>query len=155
MICNASPLIFLAKINQLYLLKKLFSRIYIPNSVKEEILIEEKPGFTVIDKAIKEGWIKVKDMKKSMNLGLGQGEQDAISLALELKESLIIDDAVGIKVARSLNIETFRTTTLILMAVKKKIFTKKQAVELINKLLNAGYYIAPKYYANLITKLSS
>lgn len=154
MICNASPLIFLAKINQLYLLKKLFSRIYIPNSVKEEILIEEKPGFTVIDKAIKEGWIKIKDLKKSMNLGLGEGEQDAISLALELKESLIIDDAVGIKVARSLNIETFRTTTLILMAVKKKIFTKKQAVELINKLLNAGYYIAPKYYANLITQLS-
>ncbi len=156
MISNASPIIFLAKTNQLSLLKQLFNKIYIPASVKEEILTEEKAGFMVINSAIKEDWIKVIESKKGIELGfaLGKGEQDAINLAMERKEPLIIDDAVGVKIAKSFNIDIYRTTTLILMAVKKKILTKKEAINLINKLLDVGYYIAPKHYAALIEKLN-
>src|SRR3989344_7561623 len=104
MICNASPLIFLAKINQLFLLKKLFGRIYIPLSVKEEILIKDKPGFIAIERAIEECWIEIKGQKNKIELGLGKGEQDAINMAIEMKKQLIIDDAMGIKVARSFNV---------------------------------------------------
>ncbi len=40
------------------------------------------------------------------------------------------------------------------MALKKKLLNKKEAVDLINKLIDAGYYISPQYYSILITKLT-
>ena len=155
MICNATPLICLAKINQLELLKKLFGYIIIPQSVKEEVLIEDKPGYFIINDAIKKSWIKVDEPKEEINLGLGKGETSAINLAKERKDKLIIDDAAAIKSAKIFNIHIIRSTTVIFMAVEKKIINKKQAISLINKLLEIGYYISPRYYSAILTRLSS
>ena len=153
MICNSSPLIFLSKINQISLIKKLFGHIIIPEAVKEEILIEEKEGYDLIKIAINEELIKINNPSKNTDFKIGKGENAAINLAIEKKDSLIIDDAVAIKIANSFNVKTLRTTTLIFWAVEKKILTRKQAVNVLNKLLDFGYYIAPKYYAALLTKL--
>jgi len=154
MICNSSPLICLAKINQLHLLKELLKKIIIPEVVKEEVLIEDKPGFEIISRAIDEKWIETKNPQKQLDLKIGKGENAAINLAIEINQPIIIDDALGAKIARSLNVEVLRTTSVILLATKKKIITKKQAVDLLNKLFDIGYYLAPRYYAALLTKLS-
>ena len=154
MISNSSPLIFLSKINSLKLLKDLYNYITIPEAVKSEVLIKEKEGYSIIDKAIEDKWIMIENPKKILNLDLGKGENSAITLARENKDSLIIDDAVGIKVANSLNIGTIRTTTVIILAVKRKLLTKKQAISLINKLIENGYYISPRYYSLILTKLT-
>lgn len=79
MISNASPLIFLSKINQLLLLKKLFQIIIISKEIKDEILIENKPRTIDIANAIKEGWIKVIKVKE--NPLVKGGERSVISLA--------------------------------------------------------------------------
>ena len=155
MICNATPLISLAKISQLVLLKKIFSYVTIPQSVKDEILIENKPGYFIISEAIKEGWIRIDNPKKEINLGLGKGENSAINLAKEKNDKLIIDDAFAIKAAKAFDIEVVRTTTIIFMAVEKNIITTKQAISIINSLIDVGYYIAPKYYSAMLTKLCS
>ena len=155
MISNATPLICLSKINQLEILKKLFTFITVPESVKNEILVEDKPGYFIISKALEEGWIKVINPKEDVNLGLGKGENSAINLARERKDKLIIDDAFAIKVAQAFNIEIIRTTTIIFMAIKKNIITKKQAISFINKLVDIGYYISPNYYSVLLSELSS
>ena len=155
MISNATPLICLSKINQLEILKRLFTFIIVPESVKNEILVEDKPGYFIISKALEEGWIKVINPKEDVNLGLGKGENSAINLARERKDKLIIDDAFAIKVAQAFNIEIIRTTTIIFMAVKKNIITKKQAISFINKLVDIGYYISPNYYSVLLSELSS
>ncbi len=154
MICNASPLIFLARINQLTLLRKVVGVVVIPKSVMGEVLVENKEGYTMIKEALDVGWIKVINPKKEINLGIGKGENAAISLARERKKPIIIDDAVAVKIAKSFNLEVIRTTTIILMAIKKKIITKKQANSLIDKLIDFGYYISPKYYAELLKKLN-
>ncbi|MEK6826736.1 MAG: hypothetical protein AABX90_03840 [Nanoarchaeota archaeon] len=155
MISNATPIICLSKINQLEILKKLFTFITVPESVKNEILVEDKPGYFIISKALAEGWIKVINPKEDVNLGLGKGENSAINLARERKDKLIIDDAFAIKVAQAFNIEIIRTTTIIFMAIKKNIITKKQAISFINKLVDIGYYISPNYYSVLLSELSS
>jgi predicted nucleic acid-binding protein len=155
MISNSSPLIFLAKIDQLSLLKRLFGIVSVPSVVKEEVLNEEKPGFVAVNDAIEKGWIKVVNPNKIINVKLGKGESAAISLAKELNDDLIIDDALGVRVARSLGIEAIRTTSVILTAVKKKIIGKKDAIKLINRLLEEGYYIAPRFYAILLERLNS
>ena len=56
-------------------------------------------------------------------------------------------------VAQSLGIETLRTTSVIISAIKKKIITKKEALDIINKIIEKGYYISVKYYKELIDKL--
>ena len=80
MISNSSPLIFLSKIGELDILRKLFVKIKIPSSVKEEVLIEDKIGGEFIKEAIEEGWIKIEDPKKTLELSLGKGENSVISL---------------------------------------------------------------------------
>src|SRR3989344_2607135 len=142
MISNTSPLIFFSKINKLNILKELFTTITIPNAVKEEILAKDKPGTLAIEKAIEEKWIKIVNPESPLEVSLGKGEKFAISLALEKKDSLIIDDLGAIKLARSLHIETLRTTSIILIAVKRKIIKKEEAISLINKIISEGYYIS-------------
>jgi predicted nucleic acid-binding protein len=50
-ISNASPLIQLAKINQLPLLQRLHSQILIPNAVHREVVVagEARPGAAAVD----------------------------------------------------------------------------------------------------------
>lgn len=155
MICNSTPLILLAKINKLEFLKKLFSTITIPEDVKQEVLIETKPGFTILNNAIKEGWIKLDNPKENQDLQLGKGENAAINLAREKRDSLIIDDALAIKVAQEFDIETLRTTTIIFKAINKRVINKEQGVELLNKLIENGYYISNEHYAKILTRLKS
>lgn len=153
MISNSSPLIFLAKINSLNLIKNLFNFIEIPEEVKKEILIKEKEGFISLEQAIKENWIKTVQLNKNIDYSLGKGENAAINLAKEKNKSLMIDDSKAIKIAESLGIKTLRTTSLIFLALKKKLINKGEAIKLINKLIESGYYISPSIYTKIIERL--
>jgi len=153
LISDATALICLSKINKLDLLKKLYSIITTPPAVKEEVLVEGKDGYLSIYRAIKSGWIKVVSPKKKTKLGLGAGENQAINLAIERKESIILDDAFAVKAARAFNLQVIRTTTVIFTALKKNIITKSEALEILNQLIEIGYYISTKEYAALMFKL--
>jgi hypothetical protein len=155
MISNSTPLICLAKLNQLELLKDLFGKIIIPEVIKEEVVIAGKPGYAVINDAIKEGWIKIEAPKQNTDLGLGKGENAAINLAKEKKDKILIDDAFAIKAVKSLNIQYLRTTSVILLSLKKKVFNKKQAKDNIQKLVEQGYYISPKIFSELLRVIDS
>ena len=153
MISNATALICLGKINKLDLLKKVYSVGLIPSAVKSEALLEGKEGYLSIDEAINSGWIKIVDPKKNLNLGLGTGENQAISLAKEKRDSIILDDALAIKAAKAFDIQILRTTTVIFKALQKKVITKAHALNILNKLIESGYYISTKDYAILLAKL--
>ena len=153
MISNATSLICLSKINKIDLLRKIYSFVLIPSAVKNEVLIEGKGGFSIINNAIESGWIKIADPKKNHNLGLGAGENQAINLAKERKDSIILDDAFAIKAAKAFNIPIVRTTTVVFTALQKRIITKAQALGILNHLIEYGYYISTKDYAVLISKL--
>lgn len=153
MISNATPLILLSRINQLELLKKTFSRIFIPPAVKEEVLVEGKPGTKRIQEALKDGWLIVQKPKQAGIIGLGKGEEEAIALAKEKKGRLLIDDRGGIKAAQFYGVETIRSTTVFFIAAKKKIIKPEQITVLLNELIQEGYYIKPEEYAFLISQL--
>ena len=62
-ISNSTPLIYLAKINKLDLLKSLFNEVFIPQEAKNEVvdkgkLLGKKDAY-LVEKAISEGWLKV------------------------------------------------------------------------------------------------
>jgi len=155
MISNATPLICLAKIGQLDLLKKLFALVTVPLAVKEEVLLQGKPEFIVLAEFFKNDWITIASPLKDVDLSLGKGETAAILLARERKDVLLIDDAYAIKTAHAFSLEIHRTTTIMFLAVQKKIITKNEAIYFIDKIIENGYYIAPQYYAMILKKLST
>lgn len=154
MISNSTPLICLAKIGQLRLLKTLFGGVTVTDAVKGEVLVEGKPGYSLVADAFSEGWIRVSNPKQLVELGLGKGENSALSLAKENNDTLLIDDAAAITAARALGVDFLRTTTVIFTAVKKKMINKKQAAVLIRQLVKAGYYISPRFLAEILAKLT-
>ena len=160
-ISDSSPLIHLAKIGWLTLLNKLFKRVIIPKSVFEEVVIkgEEKGYFDakIIRKATEE-WIEIRGLNKEeleelhallkiSPMGLAEGE--AITLAKSMKLPLLIDDTTGQEIAKSLNIETYWTTSVILRAYYEQLITKQDAKKIIEDLINSGLRVK----ADVIVKL--
>ena len=61
-VSNSSPLIWLAKIGKLTLLKILFGEVSIPRKVHIEITLEKQSADSIlIGEAVKESWIKVSE----------------------------------------------------------------------------------------------
>ena len=56
--------------------------------------------------------------------------------------------------ARSLGIPILRTTSVFFLALKKNLINKEQTIKLLNKLIEEGYYIAPKHYTRLLDRLN-
>ncbi len=154
MISNATPLICLSRINRLLLLKETFGVITIPLAVKQEVLIEGKPGVSLILDALQQDWIKVVGHTALFKLNLGKGETAAIALAKEQGDTVVLDDAQAIAAAKVYGVPVIRTTTILMMALSKKVITRPEAITILNELVNTGYYIGPREYARLFAALS-
>ena len=93
-VSNSSPLIALAKIGKLYILKELFGEIIIPKAVWDEVVVKGKgkPGAEEVEKA---EWIKVREVRDKLSVEVLKGEieigeAEAIILAKELNADLLI-----------------------------------------------------------------
>lgn len=162
-ISNASTLIYLAKVNRLHLLKDLFKKVIIPMEVYEEVVIRGiKDGFSdarIVENAVKDGWIEVvkspKDIRSEMKFKeLDYGEIAVLKLAEAYPNSLILmDDASARKIAENLGYNVKGTLYVILLAVRRKIISKKIAREIINRLVSSGFRMSIELYIKVIEGL--
>jgi len=71
-VSDASPLIILAKVRKLSLLRALFEKVVIEEEVKREAIDRGKeegaPDALIIENAIKEGWIVGREVARTMGL---------------------------------------------------------------------------------------
>lgn len=156
-VVNSSPLIKLAAIDSLDLLKSLFEVIHIPKAVHREVVVfgKGRPGAKAVAGAF---WIKrhtVKDQRAVLDLmavaRLDQGESEAIILAAELKaDILIIDDARAREYARTLQLRIVGTAGLLLSAKALKIIPSVQ--QPLDALVSAGLYLDPRTYRAILKK---
>ena len=168
-ISDTSPIIFFAKIEKLTLLKELYSKIFIPYAVWEELIYPlSKPDEEVpLDikyeiKAKEEGWLIVRDPESkqyheiALNLTkeLGRGEAYAIALSLELKaDVLLINDKIARTIAESKGIKTKWSTEILLEAFEKGILKSYQEFnELIDKMIDIGLWMEKTQYNELLEK---
>ena len=85
-VSNTSPILNLALIDELQLLRQQFGEVVIPEGVLEELRVDDDlPGTHAICKAIEEEWIQVcelnqKPLAKSLQRELDTGEAEAIAL---------------------------------------------------------------------------
>lgn len=146
-ISNTGPIIGLAKIDQLFLLKKIASEVLIPPMVYRELLGKVGIESERIDHALNE-FLRVTDLnplEPSIEMtisGLGDGERQAIGLASTVKGDvlLLLDDRAGREVAKQLNIPTTGLVGLLLLAKKKGIL--ENIGSLIDDLRIQGYWLS-------------
>ena len=109
-VSNASPLICLAKVEKLSLLRDLFEKVVIEEEVKREAIDrgkeEEASDALVIENAVKEGWIEVEkiEAEKSFN-GIHKGEGNTILLARKHDCLVLIDEEDGREAARAMGLK--------------------------------------------------
>ena len=146
-IADAGPLIGLARIGRLNLLRKLFGTIAIPPQVFHELeLSSDRPGTKAILEAIDSGWIKLEKIKNPnklsrLHLLVDAGEADAILLALEQDaRMLIIDDKKGRKTAKNIGLPIVGTGGILIAA--KRAGHLKEVTSVLNDLAGAGYFIS-------------
>jgi len=152
-VSNASPIIHLARVGQLELLRQLYGEIFVPEAVWEEVVIKGKgkAGSKEIRQA---KWIKRKRVSnhllvKALRRELDAGEAEAIALAVEVgAELLLMDDKIGRRIAQFLNVPCIGTVGVLLETKAKGL------VPVIKPILDAlkvsGFYLNDELYKRIL-----
>ncbi len=160
-VSDASPLILLAKIGKLMLLKKLYSEIIIPSQVGNEVMGHKDKASVYISSEIKKGWIKVREAKISPEivslgekLGLHKGETAALGITkhLEINE-ILADDKLARIAARILGLRAIGCLGVIMKAYEIDIIDRTEAIDSIEKLVKAGLWISPDVLSDIFNSL--
>ncbi|MBS3072194.1 DUF3368 domain-containing protein [Candidatus Pacearchaeota archaeon] len=162
-ISNSSPLIYLSKLDRLYLLKDLFKKILIPNEVYEEVVVVGKQknfyDSLKIENAIREGWIVIKEVNGFKELEMFSSEIDLGELAViklakkENPELILIDDASARVIAESFGFKVRGTIYVLLSAYKRKLIKKTEIKDLIDNLVLTGFRISQEFYIQIMKLL--
>ncbi len=132
-ISNAGPLMVLAKLNQLHLLRELYCRVYFSSAVYHEVVtagIRNRYEDAITLKVFlnQEGWhpIKTEDLPKEIRqLTLDAGEKESIALALRKQAELfLIDEEQGRREARRLGLKIRGNAGVLIDAYKRGVIDK-------------------------------
>lgn len=161
-VSDTTPLISLLKIDKVYLLEKLFGRIFILQAVFNELVIDKR----FIEEAdiirnnsqieVKEvGSLEAVDILRRLT-GLDIGESEAIVLADELSvDVLLMDEAKGRNVSKELGHKVMGTIGIIMVAYEENLLTSEDVKECIEQLKKSGRHIGYRYYNMLLSMIDS
>ncbi len=139
-------------------LKRSYSSVLIPPAVKLETIDKGFEGnhsdAATILGALDEGWIKVEDPEKTrikrvtgaaarMSIRLGEGETEAITLALTRRVIFLTNDEDARAVARSLGLQAKGTPRILLDLVRQNCLTRQEAREALRAMINEGLWLTP------------
>jgi len=144
-VSNTSPLIAFSKIDKFNILKELFGKIIIPETVYEEFLVNctEQEKQRLIN--AREDFIdKVRvDEICQLSRKLGKGEQEALTLAIRHHaELLLMNDRKGYNEAKEQNINVASTRAILKIAEERKIIDSFEEIE---QTLKERSFFIPRY----------
>ncbi|MBN2824403.1 MAG: DUF3368 domain-containing protein [Campylobacterales bacterium] len=145
-VSNATPIISLASIGRIDILKNFFEKIYIPKAVYDEIKSKQAYGFEEIE----DGFFEVVNIKDAFaqNILLNDldlGEAQTIVLAKELNADIVlIDERIGYRIALSQNLNVKRTLSLLIAS--KKMGYIDAIKPLLDDMIAKGRWISNQVY---------
>jgi len=155
-VSNSTPLIYLAKIGKLDLLKVLFGEILVPKEVWTEVVekgksLGRKDAYAV-ENAIRQGWIKVLAADRfEMPIELDKGEEEALSLAKQLNlETVLIDEVSARSAARLLGLTPRGTLFVLLLALKERKIMLDEFLQALDELMEEGFRLKEEVYVQAI-----
>jgi predicted nucleic acid-binding protein len=126
-VSDAGPLIHLAQIGKLFLLKKLFGVVFVTEKIKVEVYDEGlRLGCVdaqVVGEALADGWLRVEPVSECLAgsaLKLAEGENisradaETLLLALAKKAALLVDEKLPSDLAKMYRLRVWSTWTLLL-----------------------------------------
>ncbi|MCR4408484.1 MAG: DUF3368 domain-containing protein [Anaerolineae bacterium] len=155
-VSNTSPVLNLAIIGQLSLLREQFGEIRIPTAVLRELRVEENlPGSRAVEEALEAGWLRVEEVRDQalfqvLQRDLDRGEAEAIALAVQVKaERVLLDEREGRRAAKSLGLKVTGILGILLRARREgRLASLQKAMDDLREL--AGFRIGAGLYASLI-----
>ena len=155
-VSNTSPILNLAIVGQLDLIRQQFEQVQIPPAVLAELKVQdERPGSQEIKAALESSWIQVQEIGSPLYVQLLQqtldkGEAEAIALAVALQADwTLLDERDGRKVAKSVGLRVTGVLGILLRA--KREGELSSLTEVIDALVaKAGFRIAPDLLAKVI-----
>ena len=156
-VSNSTPLIYLSKIDKFYLLRELFGKVLIPLSVKEEV-VNAGRKFDHIDaieteKAIKDKWLiveKTKIIPELKDIGIHEGEAEAISLAYSRKLMVLLDQKHARIAARFMALKFRGTIYVLLRALEKDLIDLDIYLLSLEDLVEVGFRMNQKVYLRTV-----
>lgn len=148
-VSDATPLIGLAKIGQLRLLRDLFGRVVTPRAVLSEVIGQgdDRPGVTTLRQA---EWLEVQTVTDHSRVDLllselNAGEAEAIVLAQEVAADwLLIDERRGRLIAQRLGLRVIGTLGILLLAKQSGVIGPIQP--LLDRLRTERFYVSDRLY---------
>ncbi|MBI5568291.1 MAG: DUF3368 domain-containing protein [Chloroflexi bacterium] len=148
-VSNTGPLIALASIGQLDLLRALFGRVHIPPAVRDEI--QDDVSVTALRSAT---WLIVNPVNDILAVqllteALDAGESEALILAKELAADwVLIDERAATRRARSIGLRAIGTLGVLLLAKRQGLIAGLQP--LLNDLRAAGFHMSDLLYQQVL-----
>jgi len=165
-VSESTPLIYLAKIGRLDIIRDVFQKIYVPEAVIDEAVTQGKAlnmsDASIIEKAVGTWIIKERvepevDAEYSFldnNTRLGNGEKEALKLCKQLDAAYFIaDDREARRVSSILNIKPIGTCGTVVQAFRQGSITKKEALRVIDDLVKVGFRISSTLYRKILDEL--
>lgn len=154
-VSNTTPIISLLKVNKLEILRELYTEVFIPYEVYQEIEAGKNKDYYVDLTKIK--WIKIEKIKNEKSLlfflDLDKGEAEAIVLANEIDADLIIlDETLGRFHAKHIGLKVTGTIGILLKAKENGIIEKINPI--LNELLQKGIWLSEKLIKQTLIKAS-
>jgi uncharacterized protein len=157
-VSNTSPILNLAIIERLDLLRRQFDQVVIPDAVREELRPEtDFPGSAAVRGALEAGWLQMSTLAtprlaQVLQLGLDRGESEAIALAIELEARLLLlDEKDARSKAKSLGLEPVGVLGVLLRA-KRAGDLPVIAPELERLRREAGFYVADELVVQVLSE---
>lgn len=142
---NTGPLIALAKVDRLRLLKSLYGEVFIPTAVYRELFAKPGDETRRLDTALDDNTIRVHTPFGPVTpppavASLGAGEAEAILLSLERSLPLLLDDRAARNAARSLGVRLTGTAGVLIEAKRSGLVEAVRPV--LADIRNRGYWLS-------------
>jgi|YelNatPaOPRAMG01_1025707.scaffolds.fasta_scaffold86870_3 predicted nucleic acid-binding protein len=157
-VSNATPLIYLAKIGKIELLRKVFGEVIIPEEVRVEVvdkgkLLDQRDAY-IVENAIRDGWLKVlRTETLRIPIELEAGEVAVLSLAKKHGIKEVLMDEVSARTAAKLMGLTPRGTLYVLLkALELKDFNLNDFLDTLSELVKHGFRLKEEVYLEAVKK---
>ena len=143
-ISNTSPLVYLHRINALELLPQIFSSVWVPPQVVQELDEGRRRGYDVLNPRVY-SWLEIVAPEHMpadwFALDLGVGEVAAMSLALENPDRIVVlDDLLARRTAQAAGLQVWGTLRILLAAKEAGLLS--EIGPSVDHLQSTGMYIS-------------
>jgi predicted nucleic acid-binding protein len=158
---DATPLIYLAKVERLRLVVDNVSGAVVPEPVHDEVVVDGIDGGHAdarrIERAVESGALEVVPVQDTDafdriagNERLTEADAAVLAVAASRDAVAVMDEQYGRDVADAEGIETRGTAFLALSLLRDGVIDAEEARATIDEMVDAGWYCAPDLYAKLL-----